>query len=135
MNDQNGLSRRGFLETAGVATGAVVASGAFAHPAVGKVKGANEKINFAILGPGGRAQAHIKVLLDMKDEGKLVDITGVADVRDGNDAVGRGLYPSAKKCKLDPDDKLKVTKDFRKLLERKDIDAVVIGTPDHWHGR
>lgn len=135
MNDQNGVSRRGFLGTAGLATGAVVASKAFAHPAIGNVKGANEKINFAILGPGGRAQAHIKVLLDMKDEGKLVDITGLADVWDGNEAVGRGLYPSAKKCKLNPEDKNLVTKDFRKLLDRKDIDAVVIATPDHWHGR
>src|SRR5207248_2640510 len=55
MNDKNPVSRRGFLGTAGLATGAVVASGTFAHPAIGKVKGANEKVNFAILGPGGRA--------------------------------------------------------------------------------
>ncbi len=135
MTEKNAVSRRGFLETAGLATGAVAASGAFAHPAIGAVKGANERLNFAILGPGGRAQAHIKVLLDMKNEGKAVDIVGVADVWDGNDAVGRGLYPSAKKCKLDTEDKSKVTKDYRRLLERKDIDAVVIGTPDHWHAK
>jgi len=135
MTDKKAVSRRGFLETAGVATGAVAASGAFPHPAVGKVKGANERINFAILGPGGRAQAHIKVLLSMKDEGKLVDINGVCDVWDGNKSVGRGLYPSAEKCKLDINDKEKVTKDYRKILERKDVDAVVIGTPDHWHGK
>jgi len=134
MSDQNAVTRRGFLETAGLATGAVAASG-FAHPAIGAVKGANEKINFAILGPGGRAQAHIKVLMDMKDEGKLVDIVGLADVWDGNEGVGRGLYPSAKKCKIDVEDKNKVTKDYRKLLDRKDIDAVVIATPDHWHGK
>ena len=135
MNEKSEVSRRGFLETAGLATGAVVASGAFAHPAIGKVKGANEKINFAILGPGGRAQAHIGVLLGMKDEGKHVDIIGVADVWDGNEAVKRGLYPSAKRCKLNPDDKDKVTKDYRKLLDCKDVDAVVVATPDHWHGK
>ena len=135
MTEKNGVTRRGFLETAGLATGVAATTGAFAHPAIGSVKGANEKINFAILGPGGRAQAHIGVLLAMKEEGKLVDITGVADVWDGNDGVGRGLYPSAKKCKLDTEDKTKVTKDYRKLLDRKDIDAVVIGAPDHWHGK
>ena len=134
MTEQNAVSRRGFLGTAGLATGALAASGTFAHPAIGAVKGANERLNFAILGPGGRAQSHIKILLDMKEEGKLVDIIGVADVWDGNDAVGRGLYPSAKKCKLNIEDKSKVTKDYRKLLDSKDIDAVVIATPDHWHG-
>ena len=134
MTEQNAVTRRGFIGTAGLATGAIAASGTFAHPAIGAVKGANERINFAILGPGGRAQAHIKVLLDMKEEGKLVDIVGVADVWDGNDSVGRGLYPSAKKCKLDIEDKSKVTKDYRKLLDNKGIDAVVIATPDHWHG-
>jgi predicted dehydrogenase len=110
-----------------------VATGAIAHPAIGAVKGANERLNFAILGPGGRAQAHIGHLLNMKKEGKLVDIIGVADVWDGNKKVGRGLYPSAEKCGLDINDKSKVTKDYRKLLENKDIDAVVIATPDHWH--
>ena len=50
MRDKNKVSRRGFIETAGAATGAMMAAGAFPHPAVGSVKGANEKINIAILG-------------------------------------------------------------------------------------
>src|SRR3954447_14838467 len=119
------VTRRGFLQT----TGAVAVAGTFAHPAIGDgVKGANEKLNFAILGPGGRAQAHIGHLLDMKKEGKLVDIVAVADVWDGNknvgDKIGRGLYPSAERCGLDINDKSKVTKDYRKLIDNKDIDAV-----------
>src|ERR1700722_11951827 len=97
MNDKNAVSRRGFLETAGLATGALVASGTLAHPAIGKVKGANERLNFAILGPGGRAQAHIGVLLDMKREGKPVDIIGVCDVWDGGptkyNKEGKGSEP------------------------------------------
>ena len=135
MTEKKTVSRRGFLETTGAATGALVATGAFAHPAIGAVKGANDKINFAVLGPGGRAQAHIGHLLDMKKEGKAVDIIGVADVWDGNKKVGRGLYPSAERCGIDTDDKSKVTKDYRKLIADKDIDAVVIATPDHWHAK
>src|SRR3954454_22422399 len=135
MNDPQSVSRRGFLEPAGVATGAVVAAGTFAHPALGKVKGANEKINVAILGPGGRAQEHIKHLLRLKEQGKLVDIVGLADVWDGNKEVGRGLYPSADKCGLDANDKEKVTKDYRRLLDCKDVDAVLVATPDHWHAK
>src|SRR5437870_5817025 len=126
MTEKNAVSRRGFLETAGIATGAVLASGTFAHPAIGKVKGANEKLNFAILGPGGRAQEHIKHLTRLKEGGSAVDIIALADVWDGNDDVGRGLYPSAKKCKVDPNDKKRVTKDYRRLLEQKDIDGVVV---------
>jgi len=135
MTEKPELSRRTFMEHAGVATGALVAAGTFAHPAIGKVKGANERLNFAILGPGGRAQAHIGHLLAMKKEDKLVDIVAVCDVWDGNKAVGRGLYPSADRCGLNPNDKDHVTKDYRKLLDSKDIDAVVIGTPDHWHAK
>src|SRR5437762_11010203 len=70
MTEKKSVTRRGFLGTTGVAAGAVLSSGAFPHPAVGGVKGANERLNFAILGPGGRAQAHIGHLLDMKKEGK-----------------------------------------------------------------
>ena len=135
MTEKKTVSRRGFLETTGAATGAILGAGAFAHPAIGAVKGANDRINFAVLGPGGRAQAHIGHLLAMKKEGKAVDIIGVADVWDGNKDIGRGLYPSAERCGLDAGDKSKVTKDYRKLLESKDIDAVVIATPDHWHAK
>jgi predicted dehydrogenase len=135
MTEKKTVTRRSFLGTAGAVTGAAVAAGAFPHPALGKVKGANEKLNFAILGPGGRAQAHIGHLLKMKKDGKLVDIIAVCDVWDGNKQVGRGLYPSADRCGLSHDDKEHVCKDYRKVLDNKDVDAVVIATPDHWHAK
>jgi predicted dehydrogenase len=135
MTDKRTITRRGFLGTTGTAAGAALAAGAFPHPAVGRVLGANEKLNFAILGPGGRAQEHIGILLDMKKADQSVDIVGVADVWDGNKEVGRGLYPAAERCGLDKNDKKAVTKDYRTLLDRDDIDAVVIATPDHWHAR
>jgi predicted dehydrogenase len=124
MSEKQSVTRRGFLETTGAATGALVAAGAFPHPAVGAVKGANERLNFAIIGPGGRAQAHIDILLKMKKEGKPVDIIAVADVYEGN----REAAKKKTECK-------QAEVDYRKVLENKDVDGVVIATPDHWHAK
>ena len=146
MKDNRNVSRRGFIESAGAATGAIMAAGAFPHPAVGAVKGANDKVNIAILGPGGRAQEHLRILLKMKNtEHKPIDIIGLCDVWDGakwkegprQRETGRGLYYSAEKCGLDWEgkDKDRVTKDYRKILDNKDVDVVLIATPDHWHAK
>src|SRR5947207_285921 len=48
---------------------------------------------------------------------------------------GRGLYPSAERCGLKADDKTHVTKDYRRLLDLKEVDVVCIATPDHWHAK
>ena len=124
MSDTPNVSRRGFLQTSGVAAGAAAAAAAFPHPAIAKALGANDRINFAILGPGGRAQAHIGHLLKMKEEGKLVDIIAVADVYDRN-----------RQNAADRTGAKQVETDYRKVLENKDVHGVVIATPDHWHAK
>lgn len=129
------VNRRAFL----AGTAAAGAAASFTAKSYGNIAGANQKIGIGFLGVGGRCQQHIDVVLRMKDQGKLVHPAAVCDVWDGqvvpNLIKGRGLFPSAERCGIDINDKNHVTKDYRKVLEQKDVDAVCIATPDHWHAR
>ncbi|MCE9529533.1 MAG: Gfo/Idh/MocA family oxidoreductase [Planctomycetes bacterium] len=127
--------RRSFLATSAVA-GAALTLPASSY---GRILHANENLRVGFLGVGGRCQQHIDVILQMQKEKKGVVPVAVCDVWDGQikEGVikGRGLYPSAEKCGLDKKDKQHVTKDYRVVLEQKDVDIVVIATPDHWHAK
>ncbi len=136
--------RRKFLRAA--ATGAALSLSAKGYAAVA---GSNDRLRVAFLGCGGRAQAHIHLVTKLAQETKAVAAAAVCDVWDGLEEdyehrfggaatrrrYSQGLYPSAKKCGLDPADKAHVAKDYRRLLDLKDVDAVCVATPDHWHAR
>jgi predicted dehydrogenase len=127
--------RRDFMKT----TAAVGTALAFSAASAKRVYGANEKLRIGFLGVGGRCQQHIDVILEMVKEGKPVVPVAVCDVWDGDPELGskkgRGLYPSAKRCGIDTSDKQHVTKDYRTILDQKDVDLVTIATPDHWHAK
>jgi predicted dehydrogenase len=135
MPDQP-VDRRDFLQTttaAGAALGLTAAS-------FGRVYGANERVGVAFLGVGGRSQQHVDVVLEMQKKGVKVAPVAVCDVWDGDATLGsgkgRGLYPTAKRCGINADDKTRVTKDYRQILDKlKDVDVVSVATPDHWHAR
>src|SRR5579875_2729615 len=129
------VNRRNFLKTTAAGASALALTAA----SYAKVIGANDKIRIGFLGVGGRCQQHIDVILQMQKEGKAVVPVAVCDVWDGqsvkNVIKGRGLYPSAQRCGLKEDDKEHVVKDYRRILDSKDVDVVGIATPDHWHAR
>jgi predicted dehydrogenase len=101
-------SRRHFLQS--VAVGA--ASARYAYPA-------NDTVRVGCIGTGGRAQ----VLMRNLEAVKGTSINAVCDVWDENLEKARQIAgPGAFS-----------TKDFRAVLDRKDIDAVLIGAPDHQH--
>ncbi|VTS01879.1 Gfo/Idh/MocA family protein [Tuwongella immobilis] len=133
MADQT--DRREFIKTSAVLGAAATMSAA----SYDRVYGANETIRVGFLGVGGRCQQHIDVVLEMRDQKKGVAPIAVCDVWDGDPELGsrkgRGLYPSAKRCGLDINDKKHVSKDYRVILDQKDVDLVAIATPDHWHAK
>src|SRR5687768_2680683 len=125
------VSRRTFLRSASASAAALAASGwakseafALAPP---RVIGANDRINVGHIGVGkhatGRGLYHLNELKSKTSEYNIANIA-LCDIYDG-------YISNARKSHQFSDDK--VYRDYRKLLEDKDVDAVFISTPEHWH--
>ncbi len=110
------LPRRDFVTQLGASTAATIAAG-YSATALGYQ--ANETINVACIGTGGRCRRLMQSLSQISG----VKISGVCDVWDEHLAAGKTLA----------DEKAFTTKRYQEVLERKDVDAVLIATPDHWH--
>jgi predicted dehydrogenase len=80
---------------------------------------ANDTLQVGCIGTGGRCQTLMKSLVNVPN----VKITAVCDIWDTNLANGQKLADGAAFA----------TKQYEDLLARKDVDAVIIGSPDHWH--
>lgn len=137
MIDKN--SRREFLKKTSVAAAGLAGLQSFGAPAIGKVLGANDKIRVGFIGIGNRGSQLLQGFLLQKD----VQVAAFSDVyepylfRDRSkvsqkifDSIGQGRVP-----RMDETLSKNIARytDFRKLLEQKDLDAVCIATPDHWH--
>ncbi|MHC4673309.1 MAG: Gfo/Idh/MocA family protein [Planctomycetota bacterium] len=103
------VSRRAFMQTAAAVS---------ASPALG-VLGANERIRVGFIGAGGRAKRHYSLFLAKHKDSEIVAIADVDPVRVGQ---------AAEAIKT-----ARPTKDFRDVINNKDVDAVFICTPGHWH--
>ena len=103
------VSRRAFLQTAAAVS---------ASPALGAL-GANERIRIGFIGAGGRATRHYSLFLDKHKDAEIVAIADVDPVR---------LGQAAEAIKT-----AKPYQDFRHVIDNKDIDAVFVCPPGHWH--
>ena len=116
------FDRREFLKTSALAAGAFasgVAGPARGAPAIGNVLGANDRISLGFIGTGRMGRSNIR------HQGRTgqTRVAALCDVYEPNlSAALEGLEPR-------PDTFV----DFRRILDRQDIDAVVISSPDHWH--
>jgi predicted dehydrogenase len=126
------VNRRNFLKVAGTATtgslltgsmramasdGATVLQSQQTEPE--KPVAANDHIQIALIGAGGQGQSDTKVALQVPG----VKLVAVADCYDGRLAHSKELWGAD----------VQTSRDYQEILERKDIDAVIVGTPDHWH--
>jgi len=108
------IHRRGFLEGTAGAGLAISATAALANA------GASGRVSVGVIGCGGMGSGHIGRLLELRKQG-LVNIAAVCDVFEKRLNAAKARTGA------------KGFADFRKLLDMKEIDAVLIATPDHWH--
>ncbi|MEJ7618356.1 MAG: Gfo/Idh/MocA family oxidoreductase, partial [Pyrinomonadaceae bacterium] len=115
------VDRRGFVKTA---VGAGVGAGLLnsTRTVHGRILGANDRINLGVIGVGGRGTYLIKWAMDSGQKPTTpAQIVAVSDVYAKRTKVAK----ETAKCEG--------YMDYREILNRKDIDAVIIATPDHWH--
>ncbi|MDA0193592.1 MAG: Gfo/Idh/MocA family oxidoreductase [Bacteroidetes bacterium] len=117
------ISRRQFVKglagtTAGIAT--FGASSSLLAKNYSNIIGANERVRIGVIGCGGMANAHMEALLKMK-EADNIEIGAVCDVY------------STRMNKASDLTKAKTITDYRKILDSKEFDSVLIASPEHWH--
>lgn len=116
------VTRREFID--GLAVSAASLAVATTAKSYERIAGANERLNFAVIGLNSRAYAHLSSLHANKS---AAHISYVCDVD------SRILDKFAAATEKEMGEAATPEKDFRKVLERKDVDAITIATPDHWH--
>ncbi|MEI7985381.1 MAG: Gfo/Idh/MocA family oxidoreductase [Armatimonadota bacterium] len=138
MDSNNNLSRRKFLQSSAVSAASLgfgassLASLAFdpntnevTDPSARKRKNhsANDKIVMGLIGCNGMGAANMRNLMGFED----VEFAAICDVDTAR------MPNDIKKIEEVYGKKPEIFSDYRKMLERKDIDAIIVGSPDHWH--
>jgi predicted dehydrogenase len=106
------LTRRDFVAAATAATARAYA----------QVPGSGERIRIGVIGCGSQGTAHMRTLVRMRDTDNI-DVLNVCDIYTKRVEAAAQLTGG------------KAVKDYRRVLDNKDIDYVLIATPEHWHYR
>ena len=115
-------TRRNFIKKTSLGTIGLTSSSS--NFFIGKnILGANDRINCAVVGVRSRGKAHAAAIYSQNNS-KIIFNCDVDDII---------IEDHNKWCKKNIGYVPKIEKDFRKLIENKDLDAVFIATPEHWH--
>jgi predicted dehydrogenase len=112
------MDRRAIIKGAGAAVGVAMTASSYA-----RIKGANDRLNVAVIGVNGRGQAHIAAFSKVPN----VSLTHIADC-DSAVLAKRGAAFAARGLPTP-----KMEDDYRRLLQNRDVDIVTVATPDFSH--
>jgi len=118
-------TRRSFIQTSAKAVAGAGLAAALPLEALAKMKkgiSANDKINVGVIGVNGMGWSDTSSFMKIPE----INIAALCDVDDN--VLNYRKYELAKSGK-----QTKTYSDYRKMLENKDLDVIIIGTPDHWH--
>ncbi|UCD27955.1 MAG: Gfo/Idh/MocA family oxidoreductase [Planctomycetota bacterium] len=134
MSNRGRFTRRRFLGTSTRATAAMGLSSMLAAQtatAARRIIGANDRINIGLIGSGGRGTRDMEIAVGAEN----VACTALCDVAEFRLHEAKARINKKMEQKGKPVSKIKYYDNYQALIESKDIDAVIIGTPDHWHYR
>lgn len=114
------LDRRTMMGSAGAALGLAMSASSYA-----RIKGANDRLSVAVIGVNGRGQPHMSAFSKLPN----VEVTHLVDV--DSEVLAKRAAEFAAKGNRPP----QTERDYRRLLDRKDVDIVTVATPDHWHAK
>ncbi|NQT81930.1 Gfo/Idh/MocA family oxidoreductase [bacterium] len=113
------INRREFIKGS-AALGATV----LAAPALGRAVGANDRINIGFIGCGGMGTHHVRHYKELSKDPKLnISVAGVCDVYEPRLRQAKQISGA------------RAFHDYREMLQMKNLHAVFIATPDHWHAK
>src|SRR5262245_30480440 len=113
---KSSIERRTFITSVVAAT----ATTTLTASSYGRVLGANDRVRLGIIGPGGRGQELMKEFVKVPNN----EFVAAADIYTRRFDEAKKIAPE-----------IKAFNDHRKLLESKDVDAVIVSTPLHCHAR
>ena len=116
------VSRRDFMKGA-ISTGIAVGITTSNRNVQARILGANDRIQIGVIGVGGRGRYLLREVLSIQESTSTVKVLAVSDVYEKRKKIAQDL------CKGE------AYADYRELLARDDLDAVIVATPDHWHAR
>lgn len=123
MHSSEAGSRRNFIKKSSMAFAAGSVLPLFSAKSYSQIMGANERINVSVMGVNSRGNALAQNFASQND----CDVIHICDVDK------RAISKCATALKNRQTIQVKSFPDFRKSLENKDVDALVIAAPDHWH--
>jgi predicted dehydrogenase len=130
MSSISDVNRRTFLKSTGVAGATLgLAGSALAAKPSARVLGANDRINVGVIGVGGRGTYVGRTFAEVGKDKANAQVLAVCDVYQKRVTANKTAHKERYQTEVEG------YLDYREVLNRNDVDAVVIATPDHWHAK